>query len=388
MAKIAMLLTNPFVSDQRVYREARSLVQRGHSVTVYAWDREGEYPPHDQQDDIQVERFHIAAGYGRGIKSLTAFIRFGLATTRCLLSSSFDIVHCHDLDTMPFGYLIARLRGKPVIFDAHEAHSLYTRYSSMLRRIIAILERWMARRADHLITVTPAMVSWYSSMGVHKITLVANYADSIFDSPEGPVLQPADKPLVLGWIGHLKPGNQLELVIEAVKQFGTRHKDNPLRLLLVGPSFPGYKEVLLEQAKPLGDRFTMVGPVSLEQVPTYYRQIDIAVIVDLDTPHNRIALAMKLFESMAMGIPVIVPSQLGEGEFVSRERCGLVIGDYEVDTIVEALEALSSDPHARLTLGRNGWQAVKERYNWSVSAQALVKVYDELLSDTEEYCST
>ena len=184
-------------------------------------------------------------------------------------------------------------------------------------------------------------------------------------------------------MGHLKPGNQLELVIDAVKQFNNRHKDKPIRLLLVGPALPGYKEALLEQARSLGDRFTMVGPVPREEVPGYYRQIDIAIVVDLDTPHNRIALALKLFESMAMGVPIIVPSTLGEGEFVRRERCGLVIADYKVDTIVEALETLSADSNVRLMLGRNGWRAVRERYNWTVSEQALIKVYNELLGDSD-----
>jgi glycosyltransferase involved in cell wall biosynthesis len=384
MAKVAMLLSNPYVSDERVYREATSLLRRGHTVTVYAWDRQGQHAPFAEENGIKVERLHIPAGYGRGVRSLTAFARFGLAAMGRVLTSSFDIVHCHDLDTLPFGYMVARLRGKPVIFDAHEPYSLYTHLPELLRRSIALLEGWLAHRADYLIVVTPQMVHWAAALGANKVALVANYADDSFALPDGPVLRPPDQPLVLGWIGNIKPVNQLELVIEAVYHFNARHSDKPLRLLLVGPVLPDYEQTLRQQAQRLGDWVTFVGPVPHQEVPNYYRQIDLAIIVDADTPHNRVALALKLFEAMAMGVPVIVPPRTGEQEIVSLEQCGLVLADYEVETIVAGLESLSADSKNRLALGRNGWHAVRRRYNWAISEQILFEVYDKLLGTPEK----
>jgi glycosyltransferase involved in cell wall biosynthesis len=377
-----MLLSNPYEPDPRVYREANSLVLHGHSVTVYAWDRQGEYPARVEQDGVKIERIHVPAGYGRGTKSLAAFLRFGLAAARRLLSASFDVLHCHDLDTMPFGYAIARVKNKPVIFDAHEPYSLYTHLPNLLGRMIALLERWMTRRADHLITVTPATVRWFTSLGAHKVTLVANYPDEIFLLSDGPTRRPADDPVVLGWIGALKPVNRLELIVEAACQFNTRHPDTPLQVLFVGPVLPGYKKILLERALPLGDQLSLVGAVPFQEVPNYYRQIDVSIMVDSDTPQKRMALNLKLFESMAMGVPIIVQPTGDAPKLVNRERCGLVLTDCQVDTIVEALEALSADPDLRHRLGCNGRQAVRERYNWGVSEKALLDVYNELFGNS------
>jgi glycosyltransferase involved in cell wall biosynthesis len=379
VARIAMLLSNPFAPDVRVYREATSLVKHGHAVTVYAWDRQGKHPSVSEEEGVRVERLHIPAGYGRGAKSLVAFARFGLAVTRCVLSTSFDVVHCHDLDTMPFGYTIARVRGRPVLFDAHEPYSLYLRFPNTLRRLLVLLERWTARRADHVITVTPAMVRRFADLGVRNVTLVANYPHDLFAVQDRSVPQPAKRPLVLGWIGTLKPGNQLELIIEGARQFNARHPDAPLQVLFVGPVLPGYRETLLERARLLGDRITMVGPVPHQEVPRYYQQIDIAIMVDADTPQKRFALNLKLFESMAMGLPIIVQPTGDAPKLINRERCGLVLAKSDAGAIVEALETLSADPEARRAMGRNGQQAVRERYHWGVSERALLKVYDDLL---------
>jgi glycosyltransferase involved in cell wall biosynthesis len=382
VARVAMLLSNPFAPDVRVYREATSLIKHGHAVTVYAWDRQGKHPPFSEEEGVKVERLHIPAGYGRGAKSLVAFARFGLAATRRVLSTSFDVVHCHDLDTMPFGYVIARARGRPVVFDAHEPYSLYLRFPETLRRLLALLERWMARRADHVITVTPALVRRFAELGVRNVTLVANYPHDLFAVKDRPVTQPAKRPLVLGWIGTLKPGNQIELIIEGARQFNARHPDAPLQVLFVGPVLPGYKQTLLERAQLLGDQITIVGPVPHQEVPEYYRQIDIAIMVDADTPQKRFALNLKLFESMAMGVPIIVQPTGDAPKLVNRERCGLVLAECNAGAIVEALETLSADPEARMVMGRNGQQAVREHYHWGISEQALFTVYDDLLNRT------
>ena len=51
-----MFVSNAFVSDPRVYSEAKSLVQAGFEVTVIAWDRERQNPQRQNWDGIEVVR--------------------------------------------------------------------------------------------------------------------------------------------------------------------------------------------------------------------------------------------------------------------------------------------------------------------------------------------
>jgi hypothetical protein len=57
--KILMLLSNPFMVDPRVSREAKSLVDNdGHEVTIIVWDRKGNYPSEDIIDGVRIIRIH------------------------------------------------------------------------------------------------------------------------------------------------------------------------------------------------------------------------------------------------------------------------------------------------------------------------------------------
>ncbi|MDH7517806.1 MAG: hypothetical protein QHH19_05625, partial [Candidatus Thermoplasmatota archaeon] len=56
--KILMILSKEFTVDPRVYKEARSLIEAGHQVTVLMWDRKGGYEKESVIDEIKVIRLH------------------------------------------------------------------------------------------------------------------------------------------------------------------------------------------------------------------------------------------------------------------------------------------------------------------------------------------
>ena len=56
--KILMPLSNPFMVDPRVSREAKSLVNNGHEVTVIVWDRKNDYSEHEIVDNVNLIRIH------------------------------------------------------------------------------------------------------------------------------------------------------------------------------------------------------------------------------------------------------------------------------------------------------------------------------------------
>ena len=57
--ELVMVVSNAFRPDPRVYREAKTLVDHGFKVTVYAWDRECKHPMNEIIDGIFVERIQV-----------------------------------------------------------------------------------------------------------------------------------------------------------------------------------------------------------------------------------------------------------------------------------------------------------------------------------------
>ncbi len=56
--KILMLLSNPFMVDPRVYKEAKALIKAGNEITVLVWDRHRDYEPESFVEGIRVVRIH------------------------------------------------------------------------------------------------------------------------------------------------------------------------------------------------------------------------------------------------------------------------------------------------------------------------------------------
>lgn len=107
-----MFLSNPFISDPRVYAEAKSLIQAGHEVTVIAWDREKQNPPRQNWDGIDVvrlrtrllpKRYHFGSPFWVG-PNLLLWQRQAFRMASLLNKEKrFDVIHCHDLDTLAIG---------------------------------------------------------------------------------------------------------------------------------------------------------------------------------------------------------------------------------------------------------------------------------------------
>ena len=84
------------------------------------------------------------------------------------------------------------------------------------------------------------------------------------------------------------------------------------------------------------------------------------------------AVPSKLYEAMAVGLPVILVASGEPAEIVKRHRVGIVVEPGDVNGLAEALRALASDPALRRELGRNGRLAAERHYDRNVISAAFV----------------
>ena len=91
--------------------------------------------------------------------------------------SAFDVVHCHDLDTLPLGFVLGKLQRKPIVYDAHEnfPDMLHGNVHPLLERGLVLLENFLIRRVNLLITVGEKLRRHFAERGACRSAVVGNW---------------------------------------------------------------------------------------------------------------------------------------------------------------------------------------------------------------------
>lgn len=382
---IVMLLSNSFRPDPRPMKEAMALQEAGHRVQLYAWDRECRYPREELFQGISIRRIAMKGAYGKGLAQLPGFAWFWLQTFRKVMSNSVDVIHCHDLDTLPLGWLCAKLKRCRLVFDAHipfpdRVSRLADRSRStaafvwMLRR----LERSLGARADLLLTDSDLMVERFHELGIPGAKVILNVPPLDFIDPAK--RPPPEGELTIVRIGLMSRsmGYGVDATLDAFEML--LDEGHNLKLVLAGNITPAsYKEEIEARIADLGDRISFSEFIPYSQVMDWYQMGHISLVLyDLDKRgFNWRGNPTKLFEAFAACMPVVVCSNASINELVAKKQAGVLV-DGSAESIATGLRTLILDPELRQTMGNAGRKLFEERYNWSIEAERLQHYYQTL----------
>ncbi len=376
--RVLMLLTNCFDPDPRVYNEAKTLVDHDYKVTIIGWDRDHKRPKQQDYQGIKVERIYLRSTHGRGTSQVPFLLVFWILVLFKMLREDFDIVHCHDLDTLPLGMVLAKLRGKKIIFDAHESFTdmLGSNVLKPLKRVLRFLEDLLIKRLDALITVGQLLRQEYQRRGAKNTFVVGNWKkleDYSFPVERKEELREklhiAPDKLVITYIAWLSEERKLPALLDAVEAHGEL-------FLLIGGDGPLRGEV--ERRSASKDNIHYLGYVDPSEVPLYTSLADVIYYgFDGKNPNSRYSAPNKLFEALAAG-KAVVTGEFGEiGRIVKAEDCGLCLPSLNPGDLGEVFAKLRQ----RDVLGKyqaNALRAAKETYNWNKAAIKLLQVYKQV----------
>jgi glycosyltransferase involved in cell wall biosynthesis len=385
MSRIGMLLSNPFRPDPRVLKEARSLAQLGHQITIVAWDRQGEYPQQEQPaPGVQVLRVQgVASTYGIGARQILRLPRFWRAALPLLQAAQPEILHCHDFDTLPAGLWWGRRHGLPVVYDAHEYYAdlaqprLKGLGGKLLYQAIRFSEHFAARLASAVITVDQTLGDIYRGVN-RRVVIVGHYPPG--DQAQQPSGAFSHPELRLIYVGRLSRDRGLLAYAEILRAL--RRAEVPARLCLAGVFTPASEEDAFWAA--IGDQRPYVdfkGWVGYDQVPGFIRDADLGLAILMPEPRYVAALPVKLFEYMAAGLPVVASRFPQISEVVQGSACGVVVDPLQPAQAVEAITQFWQDPASARRLGENGRQAVLQTYNWERLVSQIDALYRSLVAE-------
>jgi glycogen synthase len=293
----------------------------------------------------------------------------------------FDLVHGHDWLVAVAGDHLARRFRCPLVVTIHATE--YGRHQGWVDKhpqsYIHGVERWMANRADRVITCSHYMrghVADIYGLDEDRVTVIPNGIDPLDLQPvddlerlRGRFAAPDERLVVL--VGRLVYEKGFQLALEALP--GLIERLGNVRFLVAGSGT--HEQELRAQATALGldDHGTFMGWIGDDVLHSLYRIADLCVVPSLYEPFGLVAL-----EAMASGCPCIVADTGGLREIVPEdERVGLRFNGGDAEHLEAMVERLLTDDELRERLVAEASEHVL-RFDWADVARQTAAVYGEL----------
>ena len=311
-----MIVHGPFPPDPRVARAVRVAVDEGWEVDVLATRQPGQHR-REIVDGARVTRLPIQ--HRRGGSSLavaTEYLGFSLLASvhaaRLARRRPYTVVHVNNPpDFLVVAALVPKVLGASVVFDVHDLSPdmFAMRFGSkagarLVDRLLRVIERAAARIADEVVTVHEPYRQELAARGVpaEKITVVMNSVDERLLPKPREAAEPEGFRIV--YDGTVTPPYGVDLLVRAVAQIAREAPDVRLEIYGDGDCLPEVRS--LAEKLDVAHRLWLSGRF-LPQVEVLecIQSASVGVIPNLPTALNRFALSTKLFEYVALAVPVV-----------------------------------------------------------------------------------
>ena len=182
MFKINMLVTNQFLNDSRVLKEAVSASKAGFQVQVIALgDHENKLPRNESFEGWNVKRIVLTSTkIWSKIEAIKLPIQYFEYIVKVVKESrSAHIIHINDLEALPAAVISKLLSfGRiKILYDVHEMETQCSGYGSSetIKYLLRIGERCCIPFVDSTITVSDSIADWYQKhYGIVRPSIIRN----------------------------------------------------------------------------------------------------------------------------------------------------------------------------------------------------------------------
>jgi glycogen(starch) synthase len=367
---------------RHVRKLAEGLVAQ-EDVEVHVLTRGDErMPPEDELDGVWVHRVREP----RRPRDLGEFVAWVEHMNADMLAAGvelgdridFDLVHGHDWLVAVAGDHLANRFRCPLVVTIHATE--YGRHQGWVEKHpqshIHGVERWMANRADRVITCSHYMrghVADIYDLEEARVSVIPNGIDPLDLQPvddlehlRAQFAAPHERLVVL--VGRLVYEKGFQLALEALPGLIERLGD--VRFLVAGSGT--HEQELRAQARSLGldDHGTFLGWIGDDVLHSLYRIADLCVVPSIYEPFGLVAL-----EAMASGCPCIVADTGGLREIVpADDRVGLRFNGGDAEHLAAMVERLLTDEPLRDRLVAEASEHVL-RFDWGDVARQTAALY-------------
>jgi glycosyltransferase involved in cell wall biosynthesis len=396
-----LLLTDRFVPEIaapsfRGIEHARVWVSLGHKVTVVTcvpnFPHGKVFPGYRNKlfqeewiDGIQVIRLWSYMAENRGF--MKRILDNASFMCSAVLQSSrygdFDVI----LATSPpllvpvAGYVISKFFRRPWVFELRDlwpaSIAAVGVMNGRMLRLLEKLELFLYRKANRIIALTDSFKANLVSRGIplEKIDVVENGVDEAFFNPRKvtfdarKVLGVDKRAFLAGYIGTTGMAHGLETILEAAELC---RENDAIKFLIMGEGAERSRLESLARSKKLTNViFRDFAPH--EEIPGYLVALDLFIVHLKSDPVFRTVIPSKIFEAMAMGIPLLHAVEGESARIVAEAGAGMCIPSGDPAQMAEAIIDLCKQPHKLQEMAQRAQGAAKQDYSRESKARAAIQ---------------
>ncbi|MBW3541186.1 MAG: glycosyltransferase family 4 protein [Planctomycetes bacterium] len=275
------------------------------------------------------------------------------------------------------GVLAHWLKRRPLVLEIRDIwpESIVT-VGAMRRspatRLLEWLERRMYAAAERIVTVGEGYRRKLLQRGVPaaKIDVIPNGVDlATLPSARPRCEQTRNRPLLCGYVGTVGMAHGLEVVLAAAERLKERGRVD-VEFEIVGE---GAERAALEADAAQRGLLGLVrfrGMVSKEQAAELLCGYNAALVHLRGSELFETVLPSKIFEAMALGVPIVIGVRGPACGIVVSARAGLPMTPDDPESLIACLDAIAADPQAYA----NGRTTVARDFNRDALAARMLDV--------------
>lgn len=372
--KVCHVCSGHTSDDPRVFhKECRSLAQEGYDVHLVATDRNlTSY----QSDNVTIHPLPFPKSRLERI-----FRRWMVADIAARVSA--DVYHVHEPELL--GPILNRVGCTPVIYDVHESYLDVLEQREWIPRVVRPfakalwqrLEAKLVRKCRAIVTVVEPIAERYSNLH-NRVEIIRNFP--YFSCEEFNGISPPDRMQACVFAGALRKDRNLKNMVLAIGLL--RKRGVTLQLWLAGKwESAEYEQAIRKLAIREGvtDQVHYSGILSHQDALALESRASIGMATLLPIQNSVNSLPIKVFECMALGLPIVYSNFPLLQAYIGNCGVGLAVDPEKPEQIADALESLVKDPGMAVSMGQSAKRAVAEKFNWANEGKRLSALYREIL---------
>jgi glycosyltransferase involved in cell wall biosynthesis len=359
--KVIVSVTNDLTTDQRVHKVCSTLRENGYEVQLIG--RKFKNSP-SLRREYATYRMRLLFK-----KGFCFYAEYNIRLFLHLLFVRADIFLANDTDTLLANYFISRIRGKKLLFDAHEmfpeSPELVDR--KRIKLFWTKMEDYLFPRLEHAYTVCRSIADSYQERYGIRMRVIRNipFAEQRTTAKTGKIRQ--EKKILL-YQGAVNMGRGIEYVIDAMPYL------DECIFYIVGSGDIVEDLQRRVKEKNVTDRVVFTGKIPFEELSSYTQCADIGMnLLENKGLNYYYSLPNRIFDYIRNNVPVLSCDFPEIRKIVSHYRVGQLTNCYEPEHLATRIREMLSDEK-----NESGFRAANAELTWENESKILLQIIAEV----------